>query len=344
MKMYVFVIVTALIALGCTLPTMGCGEEFTSQPTDAGVGGDAAGGTGGHAGNTGGHAGTGGTTSSSGGGGTAGTGGNTGGTAGTGGDGGGGAPPCHDATTDEIANMLGQPCEDLFSSGCGTANPVPRSEFISVVVDQVPEKLEGYADPGTATFSDVPLGHPAFSAVESALWLELIPVTAAFHPDDATTTCFAQEVVNAMNALPSIYAMLLQCTSSQNISASSGAIQACSFTLYGTSSGNHMTQVVRITNNLAGDYTVPQATSALEAVRFRCEIPAGGPFTTYTLPLTAGAADFNAIDCYDQAGGSMELQIQIDPIAAGQARIGIDPTTLAIRGAGQVNNPTFTIQ
>ncbi|MBU0705657.1 hypothetical protein KJ657_03925 [Patescibacteria group bacterium] len=333
-----------MIFLMClALALWGCGEQFAASPDGGVAGAGGSGGTAGTGGNTGGSAGTGGTGNTGGNAGQGGTG-NTGNTGGGGQGGQGGGNPCPDITYNAAAALIGEACANLFASGCGTSNPVPREEFISAVIGQVPEKLQGYSDPVVATFGDVALAHPAFSAIEKAVWLELVPVTPFFHPADPTTTCFAQDVVTAMGNLPDIYAVVFSASPSQNLGSGVGAVDAVIFKVYGTNPGNHLTQMLRLVNNLSGGYTAPQTTTALEAVLILCEVPAGGSFTTYSLPLTAGAADFNSLNCYKNDGSPMELHIQVDPVAVGQVRIGIDPTTITIRGKGQVNNPIFTIQ
>lgn len=349
-----------MISLILSLFVLGCGEEFTSQPTpDAGSGGTA--GTGG---NTGGSAGSG-NDAGAGAGGTAGHGGNTGGSAGStggtagtggaggdaGGNGGGGGNPCPNTTTDAIAVLLGKPCGDLFPT-CGTSNPVSRAEFVGVVIPQIAgSQFQGYVEPSVASFQDVPVGNPAFSAVERAVWLEIIPVTSFFHPADPTTTCFAQEVVDAMNGLGSMYAVVFYNSPSGNILSNESMTTIIQMNVYGTSPGAHLTQAVQVVNDLVGDFSVAQGTSALEALAISCQVPAGGsnyvPYTfTIANPLTwdgVAAYSQNTLNCYNQAGGPMELLLGIDPRAGGagqQVRIGL--RGLQVRG-GQKNSPIKTV-
>ncbi|MFH0838153.1 MAG: hypothetical protein V1880_02715 [Patescibacteria group bacterium] len=149
-----------------------------------------------------------------------------------------------------------------------------------------------------------------------------------------------------MGNLPDIYAVVFWNAASGNIGAGSGPSTVVRMNVYGTSPAKHLTQLVKVVNNLSGDFKVPQPTGALEAAIVRCQDPGGGMnYSPYPLPLTAGSADFNSLDCYNQASGAMELQLQIDPDINGvgqQVRIGIDPTTLPVRG-GQSDNPTKTI-
>jgi|GEM_PF-5624530 len=359
--------------------TASCGgDEFSATPSaggNAGTGGsagkagsggtgkdaghDADSSTGGSGGSTGGSAGTGGN--------TGGTGGSTGGSAGDGGTGGtstggsggstggsasstggsGGSNPCPNITYDAVAALASQPCASLFASGCGTSDPVARGEFMAVAMSLVPAaKLQGYTAPTVASFSDVPVGNPAFAAVEKAVWLEVISVTPFFQPAGSTTTCYAEGVITKVQALPAIYAVVFSNQASGPLATTSGPSTTTRMHLYGTSTTNHLTQMVRVVNNLAADFTVPQATTGLEAVVIRCEIPPGSSYTSYPLPLDgSGKAEFATLDCFSQSGGMIELQLQMDPSPSGagqQARIGIDPGTLPVRG-GQANAPTKTI-
>jgi len=318
----------------------------------SGFGGDAGAPSGGSAGN-GGAAGSSGSAGSPSGG-TAGNGGDTGtggtaGSGGTSGDGGtGGSNPCPDITFDEVSTLVGEPCGNLFPTGCSTQNPVPRGEFITVVINSVPDKLEGYTDPDSATFGDIPITH----AAEKAVWLELIPATSFFQPDGATTTCFAEDVMDDVAALPDIYAIIFNNQADSTIPSTNGMGTVTRMYVYGTSPANHLTGVVRLVNNLdePPDFTVPQATTALEAVSLRCQVPeGGGNYVSYSGPIASGSADLT-VDCHIQTGDTMELQIQIDPDPSGaghEAQIGIDPTTLTIRRGSegvQETNPRKTIQ
>ncbi len=318
---------------------LGCAELLR---LDAFEGADPTTGTGGNAGEGGGTAGNTNTGGNAGGGNTG-----TGGNAGEGGQGGMGGESCTDVWTyDQVAEELGKSCTAIFSStNCDGATEAPRSATIAAVVDQVSEKLQGYTDPVSASFADVSLTSPA----EKALWLELIQPDNNFFPDDPSEKCWVEDLVADMNALPTIYAIVIENTPDDTVGSGGGAVATTKYDVYGTSQANHLTQLVRLVSNLTADFTVPQSTTALEAVIFRCEVPTGGSFTPHNLPLTAGAADFNTLDCYNQAGGPMEVQLQVDPDinGAGQkARIGIDPSTLVVRrgpGGTQADNPTITV-
>ena len=316
--------------------TSGSGGSAGESP---GTGGDAGSGTSGTGGNAGSGAGTGGGSS-----------GNAG-AAGQSGQGGtGGSNPCPDATYDDVASALGETCGNLFPSGCGSASStITREEFITVVVMLIPDKLQGYTEPSAgASFSDVPADHGA----EEALWLEIIPATAFFQPTALATTCFVQEVADAVQALPDIYAVVFLNDPDGNVGPTGNVSSVSRFNLYGTSPANHLAGIVRLVNNLdePPDFTVPQPTQALEAVGLRCQAPDGGSnFTDYDSPLNAdGYADFS-VDCYSEASGAIEIQIRIDPgiDGAGEAaQIGIDPTTLTVRrgpDGGQETNPRKTV-
>jgi hypothetical protein len=318
----------------------GCGDDFTSGNGSAGTGGT--GNTGGSAGN----AGDAGTAGSAGDAGTGGTG-NTGGTGGQGGTGGGN--PCPDITYDQAATLLGQPCANVFPSGCGTQNPVPRGEFITVVIDQVLSiYLMGYEDPSSPNFSDVPVTHPA----EKALWLELIPDTSAFQPNNPTTTCFAQDVVTELGSIPPVHMVVYYVEpDGQFLGANVGPIGSVRYHAWGADSNNKVTQL-EVVCNLSGDYTNPQNCPVADTI-IRCSTPDGSGFKSYTVTMVAGVAAFTNLDCYrNSATAQLEFQVQFHTSIGAQTneqiRVAInpnsDPTVFNIRRGGPTPIPTWTIQ
>jgi hypothetical protein len=217
-----------------------------------------------------------------------------------------------------------------------------------VALSTIPEKLQGYVDPTVPTFSDVPLTDPA----EKAVWLEIIPATPFFQPNGATTTCFMQDVLDAMQALPDFYAIVYINQPDGTIPAINGPSTMTRMNLYGTSAANHLNQVLRLVNDFdePPDFTLPgDPTSALEGVVIRCQVPAGtSSYDAYPGTLVNGSADIS-VDCYSQAGDVMEIQIQVDPSPTGtgqEFQIGFDPGTLKVRrgtNGGQETNPRRTI-
>ncbi len=345
-----------VIALCLTVVLFGCGSEFISADgADAGTGGTAG------ATNIGGNAGEGGGTA-----GTTSTGGNAGaggtGTAGEGGQGGmGGSNPCPDMTADDIATMFNDTCTNLFSSGCGTNNPVLHDEFIKMAVNQVPQQMPGYTPLLVESFQDVPTGHPAFSDVDQAVWLKIVefddpddpndPPVPFFQPSAPTTTCFAQAVKDKMPNPGDFYAVVIENTPDDTVGSGGGAIATTKYYLYNTSLNNPLTSI-RLVNHHTNpvNFTIPEPTLAFEAAIFRHGLPTGGGFVPNSLPIAVGFADFTGLNCYKQGGGPVELQLQADPDpngAGAKGRIGIDPGgAVALRrgpAGTQADNPTLTI-
>lgn len=344
MKTKFFAVVAVLFAF------IGCGSEFSSVSSpDAGLdGGDAP--TGGTGGNTGGSAGSG-NDAAAGAGGDAGAGGNAGaggeagagGDAGAGGQGGaGGSNPCPDITYNAAAALIGEPCANLFASGCGTNNPLPREEYLATVVDQVPAvQLMGYEDPPSATFSDVPANHPA----EKAVWLSMLPATNFFHPGGPTTTCFAQDLMDELANIPPIHTVKYGVEASGSLSAGVGPIPAVQYHTWGADAAHKVTSL-EVVCNLSGDFTVPQACSVGDAV-IRCSKPDLSDYNVYTVAMVAGTASFTNMNCYHSTGGEMDIQVMFYASSGAQSgqqiRVGINPNSLLIRRGGPEPIPTFTI-
>ena len=280
---------------------------------EGGTGGTAGssgtGGVGGEAGDAGPDA-TGGTAGDAGSGGAGGSGGN----AGSGGDAGPEADatdPCSvPVTAQEVADMLGVDCATYFGASCGTVDVITRSDVVVAVVDQVPPELfQGYAYSATnlptlPPYSDVPFSHPNLIQIDLAKWLGAIGDAVKFFPDDPALTCWTQEVVDRANDLPTFYLVPSVNTADGNLGAAAGPVTTTRYLLYGTSSSTHLTSL-RVVNNLQANFTLSQPTNALEAVVVRCEVPSGGSYTPYSLPLAAsGQADFGSLDCYSQTGGA----------------------------------------
>ena len=116
-----------------------------------------------------------------------------------------------------------------------------------------------------------------------------------------------------------------------NLLNSVGPVLSTSYVVHGTSTGNELNANLRLINNLAGDFTTPQATSAFEGVRIRCQDPSGA--NSYTVACTEvlvnGEATCVMPACYSSGGGTVLMQLQVDPDVNGggeMARIGIDPS------------------
>ena len=143
-----------------------------------------------------------------------------------------------------------------------------------------------------------------------------------------------------------IYLTVDSQASGGNLGSSAGPVVSTTYVVYGTSVGNELNVDLRLVNNLGGDFTMPQATAALEAVRIRCQDPAGA--NSYTVACTEALVSGEAIclmpACHSSVGGTVKMQLQVDPVAAGMARIGIDPTFSVNVCDDQSGNPVWNVQ
>jgi hypothetical protein len=100
------------------------------------------------------------------------------------------------------------------------------------------------------------------------------------------------------------------------------------YDVHGTSPGNELNQVLTFVNNVAGDFTSPQPTTALQSIRIRCGDPNGAPAFTIacTEDISSGQASC-APGCYSASFGIVKMQVQIDPAVgqSGQVRVGLSP-------------------
>jgi len=147
------------------------------------------------------------------------------------------------------------------------------------------------------------------------------------------------------NPCSGIYLQVASVGSGGVLGSSAGTVTSTTYDVHGTDAVNHLGATVHLVNILAGDFTVPQDTSALEAVRLRCQDPLGGPTFTVacSLPFTGGEASCVNPDCYSASGGIVQMQVQIDPVAVGTVRVGVDPNSVSICG-DQSDVPTYIIQ
>jgi hypothetical protein len=117
------------------------------------------------------------------------------------------------------------------------------------------------------------------------------------------------------------------------LSSDSGPVTATTFDVHGTGPGNELNAIVNFVNNVPGDFVSPQATSALEALRIRCQDPSGTASYSVacTLDISSGQASCSP-GCYSAASGIIKMQVQVDPAGgqSGQVRIGIDPSSVNI--------------
>ncbi len=146
-----------------------------------------------------------------------------------------------------------------------------------------------------------------------------------------------------------IYLTVDSQASGGNLGSSAGPVLSTTYVVHGTSVGNELNVSLRLVNNLTGDFTVPQATAAFEAVRIRCQDPDGANSFTVacTETLVSGEATCVMPACYSSSGGTVLMQLQVDPDMSGggeMARIGIDPTFSLNVCDDQSGNPVWDIQ
>ena len=143
-----------------------------------------------------------------------------------------------------------------------------------------------------------------------------------------------------------IYLTVDSQASGGNLGSSAGPVLSTTYVVHGTSVGNELNVNLRLVNNLGGDFTTPQDTPAFEAVRIRCQDPAGANSFTVacTETLVSGEATCVMPGCYSLVGGTVLMQLQVDPVAVGMARIGIDPTFSVNVCDDQMGNPVWNVQ
>lgn len=354
----------AFVSFAVSLSFLGCAGDFFSSgdPADSGAGGfdsmsDA--GAGGSNPNTGGASGMGGIADLD-----AGIGGDSGsdppdsdGSSGAGGEGGQDAgDPCLIAATPKwVATQLGVSCAPIFGvAACNADEVLTRAQLLSqLILGYLPaSQLVGFEAPVTPHFGDVLQAHMAFTAIEQSYWLQLLETEGTlFFPEDPASVCWAEPLLEDLKNLPSLYSVVQHANSPDNLPPDWFWATSLTYTVYGSSPGNHFTDTVRVNNNLAGDFLVAQGEDALAQVRLLCQDPDGVGDTPYIGVPVNGSVEFSNVNCFDQSGDGFDLRVQFRVALLSQGanpgdniRIAVDPTTLLLRGGGLQNVPTFTIE
>lgn len=256
--------------------------------------------------------------------------------------------PCDESATPQwVADQLMEDCALLFGdSACMADEALTRAEFIAnVVVSYGPEDLLlCYEDPVMPHFpADVPDNHPAYQFIEKAFFLGVITEAPFFEPDEMASVCWADEVLMVWQDLPDIIVSAESGQTDGNFGVGVGPVLVTRYSLCGTNMEEHLDFPVTVVNNLDGDFTMPEATDAVQDIRLRCATPdETGYIPTAYYFLPGGEADIGMLDCYHDAGGPLELQIQVRTGDPGQFRLGLDPETIAIFGDGYI--PLYTVQ
>ena len=130
-----------------------------------------------------------------------------------------------------------------------------------------------------------------------------------------------------------------------------GYAVSTTYLVHGTNASNKLVATITLVNNLSGDFQSASAetTSALEAVRLRCEDTSGSSNFS-NVPCDLDFTDSDSVDCeieigddcYNAAGNPMKLQLQVNPVAVGQAKIGFDPASIKI--CDVQDNPLIDVQ
>ena len=255
--------------------------------------------------------------------------------------------PCDESATPQwVADQLAEDCTLLFGdTACMQDEALTRAQLIgNLMVSYAPEELLlCYEDPVSPSFADVPENHSAYDFVEQAYFLRILPQSPFFEPDELASVCWAEQVLPGFQNQPPMIAVVESGQTDGNLGMGVGPVLATRYQVCGTSAADHLDFPLTIVNNLDGDFTVSEATAAVQDVRIRCATPDGSgyiPTPFYFLP--GGETDVGMLDCYSQSGDSLELQIQVRTSDSGQLRLGLAPDSIAVRGDGYA--PLYNVQ
>ncbi|MDH5596664.1 MAG: hypothetical protein OEY44_01055, partial [Candidatus Peregrinibacteria bacterium] len=217
---------------------------------------------------------------------------------------------------------------------------ITREEIVTIAVKMTdPSHFMGM-NLSLSIYDDILFAGP----VDEAWWLGLIDWEPSFRPTQQADDCFVQEVFRLQRNLPSIYGVEVINTADTSVEAGVQRV-ATKLDIWGTSAGTHLPLPLRIVNNLDGDFSTPVPTTAIQSILIRCND--GGVITEATANFINGVAEFTNLDCWDAGTDGFALQVNVNfsPLAnsGDMAMVGIDGTTLNIRGAARDYTQTFTI-
>ena len=232
-----------------------------------------------------------------------------------------------------------------------------RVEFIKIIITMI-DGLADYQAPIEPTFDDTPMDIWYYNYVEAAVQLGLIKPAddGLFHPADTVTTCFAHEVLWRASLVRQ-QGVQNHVASVQDIHpggiaiAGSTEVLSARYRVWETSQANPITSLTVI-NDLSGAFDAPESTVAVEQVWVSCAPPSGvGNHIFYSGVLVNGEVTISGMDCYDETGNGLEVQLAFDvsrmaavgeSLSGQQFRLGIREDTLDVSGQEAIN--TFVVR
>ena len=264
--------------------------------------------------------------------------------------------PCDEiATPEKVAQYLGETCSNVFGQAvCNFNEDFTKSTFISaLMLSYIPTtQLQGYVNPSAPHFNDVSEVHTAHEDVEKAYWMKLLESEGSlFSPALPASVCWTEPFLDDLQNLSIFYMVVSYVNPTDSLPPDWFWATSMTYTVYGSTPADHFTDMVRVVNNLGGDFTVGQDQDALAEVQLACLDPDGVGTTEYQEVPAVGVSTFNNVDCYDQTGDGFELKVQfkVATLVNGantgdKIRVAVDPTSLVLRGEGLEVVPTFLIE
>ena len=263
--------------------------------------------------------------------------------------------PCNVIATPQlVAQVLGKSCDNIFGqSVCSFNNDFTKASFISAIMLGYvpPSQIQGYVNPSAAHFKDVPEVNSAYADVEKAHWLKLLAKEGSFFsPTLPASVCWTGPFLNNLKILPTVYFVVKAANPPDSLPPNWFWATSMTYTVYSSIPGNHFTDVVRVVNNLGGDFTVGQDEDSLAEVQIVCS-DKDGDITEYSEVPALGVATFSSLNCIDHVGNGFDMivQFKVSTLLNGantgdKIRVAIDHTSVVLRGEGSKDTPTFLIE
>lgn len=203
-------------------------------------------------------------------------------------------------------------------------NQLNRAEGTKIVIVGI-NGLDNYVVPATPTYLDVAPGDWYFDHVEAATQLDLThgyvnqdgSPTGYFGPGDLASSCF-MDAMMAHAKFPQISADEITITIGEinytNMIAVEGEadISSVKYRVFYTSA-DHPLNDLTVINQPDGEQTASLPTLGIEWVFVSCTPPSGfGNWSYVVTPLVDGVAQFSNLNCYDETGNGLEVDVGYD--------------------------------
>lgn len=214
---------------------------------------------------------------------------------------------------------------DADGGSMGTFGPednLNRAEGAKVIITAI-NGLSGLPQPFTPHYLDVPSDAWFFVYVEAATVLNLThgyvnqdgTPTGYYGPADVASSCFMNGMMAHANiphiSFPYEITIAIEQINDTNPIVIEGETELLSvrYKVFGTSAQNPLNDI-RVINQPDGEGTAPQSTLGTEDVFISCAPPSGiGTYTVYASTPVNGVAQFNSLNCYDETGNGLEVQL-----------------------------------